>query len=481
MRKEASMPCLTLEPISPPRGACPASFRLDLDTDGMFPEVRQPPRSAPHLSLERTNSAGSNGFGLSSPADQVKSRRRRAAATPNELQRPQLVAVGSFGHGSRLLAGLRSPPLPAANSLGCRPAPPVLDFIGVDEIALAPTPPRTVSTPGSAGQSAPPRGRRRPTGLDFGACGLSLDDESDKDQDVCCGDDDADGEDTVCLEARPRTHAGAVRRPGSLSIAAFSTPPSSPAGFAYEPPDTPGLPDRQDFRAVGAGVAVVFFDFDGTLTASPGDRAVRRMKQAELLERAPMLAPRLQALREAGLTLGIISKSTEGTIRSSLDVAGLADFFDGPLVARAVGFEGKVGFIEELAKKGGLRRLGGRGEKAGRRVLLVDDDVLECQRAQARGLQTYAAPEDGGLQENDFDVIFQGLRIKSRSRSRATSSNSLGSAPPAIAGCGRPHSSASSAGLLPPLDSGRSPSQSPPKPASKRRNKIMFMGGCFDG
>ena len=31
------------------------------------------------------------------------------------------------------------------------------------------------------------------------------------------------------------------------------------------------------------------------------------------------------------------------------------------------------------------------------RILLVDDDVLELERAKARGLQVYAAPEDGAM------------------------------------------------------------------------------------
>lgn len=31
----------------------------------------------------------------------------------------------------------------------------------------------------------------------------------------------------------------------------------------------------------------------------------------------------------------------------------------------------------------------------------MDDDLLELDRARQRGLQTYAAPEDGGLQEED--------------------------------------------------------------------------------
>lgn len=76
-------------------------------------------------------------------------------------------------------------------------------------------------------------------------------------------------------------------------------------------PESPTLV-REDFRhSLAAGVAVIFFDFDGTLTATPGDRAARRTKQLELCERAPMLAPRLKSLCADGASLGIISKSTE--------------------------------------------------------------------------------------------------------------------------------------------------------------------------
>lgn len=77
-------------------------------------------------------------------------------------------------------------------------------------------------------------------------------------------------------------------------------------------PESPTLV-REDFRHsfTAAGVAVIFFDFDGTLTATPGDRAARRTKQLELCERAPMLAPRLKSLCADGASLGIISKSTE--------------------------------------------------------------------------------------------------------------------------------------------------------------------------
>lgn len=160
-------------------------------------------------------------------------------------------------------------------------------------------------------------------------------------------------------------------------------------------------------------VSIVFFDFDGTLTATPGEKVVRQShKSAELRERAPLLAPRLTALRDAGVLVGIISKSTEFTIRNALEVAGFAELITGPIVGKAVGLEGKVGFIEDLALAGSLSPLLGEcGEASLRRILLVDDDVRELDRARARGVQTFPAPAEGGLQEEDLREIFACLGV----------------------------------------------------------------------
>merc|ERR1712110_862044 len=117
----------------------------------------------------------------------------------------------------------------------------------------------------------------------------------------------------------------------------------------------------------------------------------------ELCERSSVLRPWLQSLR----SVGIMSKSSEETIRYALDEAGLVDLFeDGPLLGKAVGFDGKAGFIAELVVTGNdLEHLGLEGLS---RVLLVDDDVRELDRARAIGIQTYPAPADGGLQDEDF-------------------------------------------------------------------------------
>jgi len=198
--------------------------------------------------------------------------------------------------------------------------------------------------------------------------------------------------------------------------------PSSCSSISYLRAPTPGTPDpeRAQLKSIAGEVDAVMFDFDGTLTASPGDLAQRCRKHVELRERASMLAPRLQKLTDSGLLLGIISKSSEQTIRGSLVEAGLTPLFEGPVLGKAVGFEGKAGFIEEQVRTGDLHR---NGCADVRRVLLVDDDVRELDRARAKGIQTWAAPATGGLQEEDFDEIFVnlGLRVMSRPASRAQS------------------------------------------------------------
>lgn len=234
-------------------------------------------------------------------------------------------------------------------------------------------------------------------------------------------------------------------------------------------PGTP-LPVRGDYREITAKADVIMFDFDGTLTATPGDKQVRARKRSEICERAEFLQARLRKLRDAGCVMGIISKSTENTIRDALAAGGLLEFFDGPIIGKAVGFEGKVGFIQDLARRGLLRRPGDRRPgPAYSRILLVDDDVLELERASGGGLQTFAAPAEGGLQEEDFDIIEGSLRQSyglALSRSLARS-YSFG------------------AGFVP-LSTVHSedPATRLPwsaKSGSKRMNLILFSGECFEG
>jgi len=196
-----------------------------------------------------------------------------------------------------------------------------------------------------------------------------------------------------------------------LGSAAFATLSAGASQACQQLGIASGSPDvrRSDQRRITGNVAAVLFDFDGTLTATPGDRAQRKLKIAELKERAPMLKPWLQRLRDANISLGIISKSSEDTILSALRAAKIRDLFDGPVLAKAVGLEGKAGFIEDLCMQGGLSFLGQEGMC---RVLLVDDDVHELVRCQERKIQTYPAPQTGGLLDDDFYQIFEGLGLE---------------------------------------------------------------------
>eukprot|EP00928_Gymnodinium_smaydae_P053368 TRINITY_DN37376_c0_g1_i1.p1 TRINITY_DN37376_c0_g1~~TRINITY_DN37376_c0_g1_i1.p1 ORF type:complete len:389 (+),score=50.87 TRINITY_DN37376_c0_g1_i1:27-1169(+) len=215
---------------------------------------------------------------------------------------------------------------------------------------------------------------------------------------------------------RPWTDAVSKRRPQALSLSSGSigSLKACLSDPVIAPLDSPA-PDRNTFRKQPRGVAVVIFDFDGTLTATPGHRASRGSKATELRARANLLGPRLAALRDAGAMLGIISKSTEVTVRDALASAGLAAHFDGPIVGKAVGFEGKAGFIMSLLAQGALSQApraagSGRGRGSPEHILLVDDDVLELERAAARGIQVYGAPADGGLVDDDLQAIVASVR-----------------------------------------------------------------------
>lgn len=313
----------------------------------------------------------------------------------------------------------------------------------------------------SQGLRRPPRPRSRPTAITDCRSTATL-----------C--DDAEEDDTFnkSPQARPRTHAG-MFRPRQLSLSgSLSSLKATFTDPSLIIPSTP-LPNRDEFLQVEGGVVIIFFDFDGTLTATPGDRAARCHKQAELCSRAPMIEPRLRALREAGATLGIISKSTEATIRDALQAAGLSVHFEAPVIGKAVSFEGKAGIIEELARKGALKKCGNHGLPAGQlvghRVLLVDDDVLELERARSWGLQAYAAPSVGGLREEDFDVILNALR-RPRHLPRP-----VGAAP----SMKRSASHCSSSFMSANRNDGLS-MLSVSKPGGKWRNLILFSGEAFE-
>jgi len=214
---------------------------------------------------------------------------------------------------------------------------------------------------------------------------------------------------------RPKDDSAHTGRHGAWNLSVKT--PSSCASMSWMPTPTPCTPEpsRDDLRVFGREVGAILFDFDGTLTASKGEVASRLMKRRELCARAQMLAPRLMALRSAGITLGILSKSSESTIREALRESGLEEAFDGPILGNALGLEGKAGLIQELVRNGPLGHctvdaaedVFDATEAAQRlRVLLVDDDVRELARAREKGIHTYPAPEEGGLQAADFEQLF---------------------------------------------------------------------------
>jgi len=294
-------------------------------------------------------------------------------------------------------------------------------------------------------------------------------------------DDDIGNLNVEISPSRPHSHAGMRPRGPQLLLSTSMASMSPTSTISPFVPDTP-MPDRSGFKDITAGVVIIFFDFDGTLTSTPGDRAERCQKLADLCERASMLRPWLCALQSAGATMGIISKSTESTIRDALAASDLDGFWSGPIIGKAVGFEGKAGFIEELARKGALPRLGGRGlgpgprsVAAARRVLLVDDDVLELERARGRGLQVYAAPEDGGLREEDFHAILEAVRVPFAGGKQI----SKWTFPPRQSHRSVNSSVSTACTTLPSLLPGPSV-RSQSKQTTKWRTPIFFLGECFE-
>jgi hypothetical protein len=141
---------------------------------------------------------------------------------------------------------------------------------------------------------------------------------------------------------------------GSEAFASVPFATSNEYGSGREPTQgrTPH-PTRDEQQRIVGGVRAVLFDFDGTLTATPGDRAARKFKIAELKERAPLLEPWLRRLRDASLTLGILSKSSEETILSALRQAGLREVFNGPSSQRQLAWRGRPASSGTCARKAG--------------------------------------------------------------------------------------------------------------------------------
>lgn len=238
---------------------------------------------------------------------------------------------------------------------------------------------------------------------------------------------------SFCLKtpsSRQQTPARVRPRPAMIMKTPSSCASSSrenaftPNAAGSRTPRTPE-PNRQELRSVSGGVSLIFFDFDGTLTSVPGEKAQRRHKRADLKERAPLLQSRLEALQSAGITLGIITKSQEATVRSALVDAGLDGYFEGPVIGTAIGFEGKAGFIEEFLAKSSFAS-SGEDQADLKRILLVDDDVRELDRAREKGIQTFSAPKNGGLQEDDFIELLGSLGVEPQKTSQGRRSGVLG-------------------------------------------------------
>jgi len=196
-------------------------------------------------------------------------------------------------------------------------------------------------------------------------------------------------------------------------------------------------------------------------------------------------------MQECGATLGIISKSTEGTIRDALQAAGLSAYFQGPVVGKAISFEGKAGIIDDLARRGALTGLQSAGlveQAASQRVLLVDDDVMELERARCAGLQTYAAPSKGGLRHEDFEAILAAMHgspsVQQQQQQQQTARSAVGSAPsPGRFGAhrGSPSWPVAASPSLSSTRRGYSVSDLSCGRSGKWRNLILFSGECFEG
>lgn len=78
---------------------------------------------------------------------------------------------------------------------------------------------------------------------------------------------------------------------------------------------------------------------------------------SSLIESCPRDGPNIDLQHRSQ---GIVSKSTEKTIRSAVVEAGLSELVNGPVVGKALGLEGKAGIIEERRRAGGRADVGRR-------------------------------------------------------------------------------------------------------------------------
>jgi len=104
------------------------------------------------------------------------------------------------------------------------------------------------------------------------------------------------------------------------------------------------------------------------------------------------------------------------------------------------------------------------------RILLVDDDLLELERAAAAGLQTYAAPAVGGLCGQDLEMMLASLKLppcrpSSRPGMAAAEESMPYTASMTLFSTGQDTSLLSSS----------------KRSCGRWRNLILFSGDCFEG
>lgn len=147
-------------------------------------------------------------------------------------------------------------------------------------------------------------------------------------------------------------------------------------------------------------VKIIFFDFDGTLTNTPGGEGANPLR--ELKERTPLLTKYLTLLGEAGILVGILSKRRTDDLRSYLATTKLTRFFTTTVEVPTSSLGGKVSEIQKELEGKYL---------VDENAALVDADYDELKLARGAGVHTYPAPKQGGLTESDFEAIMHMIGV----------------------------------------------------------------------
>merc|ERR1711957_309472 len=183
-------------------------------------------------------------------------------------------------------------------------------------------------------------------------------------------------------------------------------------------------------QSTGSAVGMFMFDIDGALLDSANldgstPEGAKQQKQVARQRAIGVLAPRLKAIRDAGVSAGVVASSRNLTApEERLDDCGIRQLFDGPLLLVPSGKD-KASCIEAAvagAKEGVLRRFQCQGGLA--RITLVDGDSEELRKASAKGIRTAQAPSKGGggLRDRDLDALISAVT----KHKRASTLNLLG-------------------------------------------------------